>query len=265
LFRLSADRVLEELKYYQHHGIKEVRIVDDQFLASIKRAEDIAEKILQAGIKFDYNLATGIRADRCSRKFLEHFKRAGLYQAACGFEAGDQEALDSIKKDLDLEKSHEAMELFRKVGIEVVGFFMIGAPAETIHSMRRTFEFAKKLLPDFAKITICIPFPDTPLYNQYEKQGLIKKPERWDQYNIHQAAGVYTHPNPELTPEVLGEWYRRFYWEFYSNPQYVWQQIKKSVRNGSVGWKAATATKVFFPRFFTSPVEYSRKKYAAKF
>lgn len=259
---LSADRVVEELTYYQAYGIKEVRLVDDQFLASIKRAEDIAEKILRVGLRFDFNLAAGIRADRCSKKFLEHFKRAGLYQAACGFESGDQESLDSIQKDLDVEKSVEAMRMFREVGIEVIGFFMIGTPADTFSSMQRTFNFAKALRPDYAKVTICIPFPDTPLYAQYEKNGLIKKPERWDLYNIHQAAGVYTHPNPELTPEILDQWYRRFYWEFYSNPRYLWQQLKKSWREGSMGWKVATAAQVFFPKLFTSPVEYSRQKYA---
>ncbi len=255
----SADRVLAELVHYKAFGIKEVRIVDDQFLASVKRAEEIAEKVLAAGLKFDFNLAAGIRADRCSRRFLEHFKRAGLYQVACGFESGDQGALDSIKKDLDVEQSIEAMEMFRAVGIEVVGFFMIGTPGETFRSMRATFEFAKRLMPDYAKVTVCMPFPDTPLFAEYERKGLIKKPERWDLYNVHRAADVYTHPNPELTPQVLKSWYNRFYWEFYSRPRYLARQFRNSFRDGSLGWKASTAARVFFPRlFYSNPIDELR-------
>lgn len=259
----SADRVVEELKYYHAYGIKEVRIIDDQFLASIKRAEDIAEKILQTGLRFDFNLAAGIRADRCSRKFLEHFKRAGLYQAAAGFESGDQESLDSIKKNLDLEKSLESMRMFKEVGIEVAGFFMIGTPGDTLRSMQKTIDFSKMLMPDFGKVTICIPFPDTPLYAQYDRLGLIKKPERWDLYNIHRATDVYTHPNPELTPEVLDRYYRKFYRDFYSNPRYMAWQMRKSWQEGSIGWKAAVAARTFFPGAFkNSPIDSMRAHYA---
>jgi anaerobic magnesium-protoporphyrin IX monomethyl ester cyclase len=249
---LSADRVVEELRYYSDHGIKEVRFNDDQFLASVPRAEEIAEKVLQSGLRFDFNLAAGIRADKCSRKFLEHFKRAGLYQAAAGFESGDQESLDSIKKNLNLERSIEAMAMFREVGIEVIGFFMIGTPADTFRSMQATIDFAKRLMPDYGKVTICIPFPDTPLYHEYDQQGLINKPERWDLYNIHRAADVYTHPNPKLTPEVLNAWYRKFYREFYSNPRYIAKQVSRSWRNGSFAWKAELAVRTFIPSAFRS-------------
>jgi anaerobic magnesium-protoporphyrin IX monomethyl ester cyclase len=258
---LSPDRVIEEMKYYRDRGIREIRITDDQFLTDVRRGEIIAEKMLSAGLRFDINLGNGVRADRCTKKFLELFKRAGLYQAGAGFESGDQDTLDSMRKSLNMEKSLSVMELFRETGIEVVGFFIFGAEKETLASMQKTIDFAKALLPDYAKVTIYTPFPDTQAYARWKRRGLIVS-ERWDHYNIHKAAGVYRHPNPELTPAVLMEWYGKFYQDFYSNPAYIERQLIKSIRDGSIVWKIPTALRTFFPGFFqTSPMDNVRANY----
>lgn len=258
----SPERSVTEMEYYQKRGIKELRINDDQFLASLIRGKQIGELMNKKGLHFDINFGNGVRADRCDREFLELFKRVGLYQVGAGFESGDQESLDSIKKSLGLQQSVEVMKLFKEMRIEVVGFFMIGTPGDTIASMEKTCKFAKLLMPDYAKVTVCIPFPDTPLYKEYNKKGLIKKPQRWDLYNIHKAVGVYDHPNPKLTPEVLMWWYRKFYRDFYSNPEYIKKQLVNSIRDGSFGWKSITALRTFFPRIFkTSPLDNIKAEY----
>ncbi len=259
---LSPDRVIEEMKYYRDYGIKELRITDDQFLTNVRRGEIIAEKMLSAGLHFDINLGNGVRADRCTKKFLELFKRAGLYQAGAGFESGDQDTLDSMRKSLDIDKSLSVMELFREVGIEIVGFFIFGAEKETLASMQKTINFAKALLPDYAKVTVYTPFPDTQAYARWKRRGLIVS-ERWDNYNIHKAAGVYRHPNPELTPNVLTEWYKKFYRDYYSNPAYIKRQFVKSIKDRSIFWKIPTALRTFFPRIFkTSPLDNVKAKYS---
>lgn len=258
----SPERAVAEMIYYYQHGIKELRINDDQFLASLKRGKQIGELMNKAGIHFDINFGNGVRADRCDKEFLQLFKRVGLYQVGAGFESGDQESLDSINKSLGIQQSIEVMCLFREMEIEVVGFFMIGTPADTLASMEKTCKFAQLLMPDYAKVTVCIPFPDTPLYEEYAAQGLIKTPQRWDLYNIHKAVGVYTHPNPELTPETLMRWYKKFYNDFYGNPEYIERQLVKSIRDGSIVWKIPTAARTFFPdTFVTSPLDNIKANY----
>lgn len=258
---MHPDRVIEELVYYKKFGIRELRITDDQFLTHVRRGEIIAEKMLSVGLHFDINLGNGIRADRCTEKFLQLFKRAGLYQAGAGFESGDQATLDSMSKALDMNKSLEIMELFRKVGIEVVGFFIFGAEGETLESMQKTIDFAKALAPDYAKVTVYTPFPDTQAYARWKRKGYIIS-ERWDHYNIHKAAGVYHHPNPDLTPEVFSQWYTKFYNEFYGDPRYIERQLTKSIKDGSIIWKIPTAARTFFPNtFVTSPMDNVKANY----
>lgn len=239
----SPDYVVEMYNYLVNRcGVNELRVIDDQYLTHVKRGKAISEKMLQRGIVVPWNMANGVRADRVDREFLDLAKRTGCYQCGAGFEAGDQVSLDSIQKSLNIEKSYECMPLIKEAGIEVVGFFMIATPADTPASMQKTINFAKKLMPDFAKVTICIPFPDTALFAQYEQQGLILS-RKWDDYNIHKAVGVYRHPNG-LTSETITSYYWKFYREFYANSDYLEWFIPKSIADGSAVWRAQTASKL---------------------
>jgi len=247
---ISPERVIETMKYFKSRGIKEIRITDNQFLANASRGKEIVREMIRANLGFAGNLGNGVRADRCDAEFIDLAKRAGFYQIGVGFEAGDQESLDSINKRLDLEASFRCAELIKKAGIELVGFFMIGTPADTRKTMQKTINFAKKIMPDLAKVTICIPFPDTKLFALYNSAGLITS-RKWDDYNIHRSARVFRHPNPDLTPDVLTEYYEKFYREFYLNPGYLLWAGLKSIRDGSVFRKAYYGVKTFFPRLIS--------------
>ncbi|MBI2062875.1 MAG: radical SAM protein [Candidatus Yanofskybacteria bacterium] len=265
----SPDKVIELMKYFKFRNIKELRITDDQYLTNVKRGKIIHQKMLEHGLHFAINLGNGVRADRIDREFLDLATRTGLYSLGAGFESGDQDALDSIQKSLSLDKSIECMKLLKEFNVETIGFFMIGAPKDTPRSMQKTIDFAKKLRPDFAKATIFTPFPDTRAFKDWKRAGLILS-ERWDLYNIHRAEGMFRHPNPELTPEVLRAWYNKFYREFYSplhNPGYAFWKIKKSIGDGSFLRNVGYAAKTFFPRLFpASPLDNIRAgmKEAAK-
>jgi anaerobic magnesium-protoporphyrin IX monomethyl ester cyclase len=243
----SPDYTVAMFEYMTAHcGVRELRIIDDQFLINIKRGKMIAEKMLQKGLIVPWNMANGVRADRVDKEFIDLAARSGCYQIGAGYESGDQAALDSLQKSLNIEKSLECIQMIKEAGIETVGFFMIGAKADTLESMEKTIDFAKKLMPDFAKVTVCIPFPDTKLFTEYDQQGLILS-RKWDDYNIHKAVGVFRHPNG-LTPEILTHYYWKFYREFYGNADYLEWFIPKSFADGSVLWKAKAATKLIFAK-----------------
>lgn len=243
---MSPGYVIELFKFLIYHGVKEFRIIDDQFLTNVKRGKAIVSAMLDAGIKIPWNMANGVRADRVDEEFLEMAARTGCYQIGAGYESGDQAALDSIQKSLDIDKSATCMAMIKKYGIETVGFFMIATPADTEASMQKTINFAKKLMPDFAKVTVCIPFPDTRLYADYERRGLILS-KKWDDYNIHKAIGVYKHPNG-LTPEIIDKYYWKFYREFYFNPRWVWWKGLKSLRDGTLLRNMNLGRKVFLAK-----------------
>lgn len=244
----SVDYVIGEIEHCLKMGIQELRFVDDQFTTDMDRAKLICEKIIQRGLKFPWNLAAGLRVDRVDEEFLRLAKRSGLYQTAFGFESGDQASLNSIDKGITVEQSLRAMQLVKRVGgIETVGFFMFGLPADTEESLKKTLNFALKLMPDMAKVTITIPFPGTELYNQYEKAGLIKSRD-WAKYMLHGGGDIYTHPN--LSHETLEKYYDLFYHRFYLNPKYLIRRLIKSVCSGTIIDDVEAGLGTFFPNLF---------------
>ena len=246
----SVDYVIKEIEYCLNMGIQELRFVDDQFTTDMDRAKQICEAIIKRGLKFPWNLAAGLRVDRVDEEFLRLAKKAGLYQTAFGFESGDQASLDSINKGITIEQSIKAMELVKKVGgIETVGFFMFGLPADTEETLKKTLKFALKLMPDMAKVTITMPFPGTKLYEQYEQAGLIKSRD-WSKYLLHGGGDIYTHPN--LSHETMEKYYDLFYRQFYLNPRYLARRLVKSLISGTIIEDARAGLRTFFPQTFKS-------------
>ncbi|MDO8125628.1 MAG: radical SAM protein [Candidatus Brocadiales bacterium] len=248
LFRKkSPDRVLDEIKYMLKMGAGEIRIIDDQFATDINRAKIICEKIIQAGLKFPWNLGNGVRVDRVDEEFLTLAKRAGCYQVGIGFESGDQASLDGINKGIKIEEGIRCMELIRKVGLESVGFFMLGLPDDTEESLKKTVDFALRLMPDYAKVTITIPFPGTAMFEDYERRGLIKSRD-WTQYNLHRAGEIYRHPH--LSYATMKRYYDAFYWKYYFNPRFLTRRIVKSFSAGTVMLDVYYGLQTFFPTLF---------------
>lgn len=246
----SVDYVIDEIKHCLKIGIQELRFVDDEFTTDINRAKAICEAIIKNNLKFPWNLAAGLRVNRLDEDFLRLAKKAGLYQTALGFESGDQNSLNSIKKGIVVEQSIKAMEILKKVGgIETVGFFMFGLPADTEESLKKTTDLALKLMPDYAKVTITMPFPGTDLYRQYEAAGLIKSRD-WTKYLLHEGGAIYKHPN--LSHEIMKKYYDDFYRRFYLNPRYLAKRLWFGIRNGTIWADAVAGLQTFFPNVFKS-------------
>lgn len=233
LFRpKEPERVIEEIKYFLKSGIKGIRIADDKFTVDINRARKICELILKEKLKFPWTLAAGIRVDNRGKEFEEFLrlaKKAGCYEAGIGFESGDQESLNSIDKGITLEQSIKCMEIVKRVGMESVGFFIFGLPTDTEESLKKTMDFAVRLNPDLAKVTIAMPFPGTRLFEQYEKEGRIKTRD-WSKYNLHKIADVYEHPH--LSSEILDKYYYLFYRKFYFRLSFLARRVIRGLLNG---------------------------------
>lgn len=240
----SPERVLAEIRYFMKSGAGELRVIDDQFATDIKRAKEICRMILRENIKIPWNLANGVRVDRVDQEFLDLAKRAGCYQVGIGFESGDQKSLDSIDKGIKLEQSAKCMEMVRKSGLESVGFFILGLPVDTEESLRRTINFAVKMMPTFAKATVALPLPGTRLFNQYDQEGRIKTRD-WSKYNFHKVGDVYEHPL--LSQEVLKKYYNLFYRSFYFNPRFLKMRLAKSLADHTFWRDVYYGAKTFLP------------------
>lgn len=231
----SVKRVVDEMEHVLDSGFREIHIMDDGFTTDMKRADEICGEIKKRGLDFPWNLTNGIRVDRVSEPLLCKMKSAGCYRASVGVESGDQKILDRINKGTNIGQIRAAFRMFKSAGMETLGFFMIALPGDTEETMRKTIDFAKELQPDIAKVSITVPFPGTPLYNEWDKAGLIKTKE-WSKYGYHDPRGIYRHPN--LDWDTIYRYQQKFFREVYLNPKYLARRFARDIRTGELLYDA---------------------------
>jgi len=230
----SPERVVDEIVYQQRKfGIKEIAFYDDVFTLNKKRAYAIADEIIKRGLKICWTCET--RVNLVDKELLRHIKQAGCYSIAYGIESASPEILNTLNKDITLEQVEESVRLSQEVGLQTIGYFMLGSPGETPETIRQTIEFAKKLKLDFAQFTVTTPFPGTKLYELYS-DGKKGDNIPWESF-VYDVAGRQVTPVFEsslLNRSDLQYWIRQAYKRFYLRPSYLWQRIRHTTSIGDL-------------------------------
>ena len=132
-------------------------------------------------------------------------------------ESGSPPILKKINKDTTLEQAVHAFKLCKEEGIQTACSFMLGIPGETANDMKATFNFAKKLDPDWCRFNIFIAVPGSSLYEEIMQNGLYDRVEDFVAY-------VKTE---DFNYESLLEVQRRFHMSFNRSPKRILRKIRR--------------------------------------
>jgi len=238
----SVSRVVDEFTHLAASGFGEVHVWEDMFSTDLQRAKDICDEIVRRRLDICWQIDCGVRVDSVDEELFDKLRDAGCYKVAFGYESGNQQILDRMKKGITLEDSIRATEMAKRAGLETIGFFMLGLPGETEQTMQETIDFAIRLDPDYAKTTLLTLYPGTEIYEEWKAEGRILS-EDWDRYNDHTPSRVYEHPT--LDWETLDRYYNLFYRRFYLRPGYIARRLRSSLRKGELLSDAWVALKTF--------------------
>jgi anaerobic magnesium-protoporphyrin IX monomethyl ester cyclase len=211
----SVESVVDEWRWLvREQGAAEVGVLDDSFNIDRQRVLDICRRLVDEGLDHvPWIMINGIRANLADEEVLGAMKHAGCIRAAFGVESGNQDILDSVvDKHLTLDQVRQAFKAARAVGMETIGFFIIGLPGETEATMNDTIRFACELDPVVANFSIATPFPGTQMHETVKEQGRILA-ETWDDYVFFEGKARFEMPGlpAELVERKWKEAYRRFY------------------------------------------------------
>jgi anaerobic magnesium-protoporphyrin IX monomethyl ester cyclase len=211
----TVDSVVAEWRWLvQEQGAAEIGVLDDSFNIDRQRVLDICARLVTEGLnKVPWIMINGIRANIADEEVLGAMKGAGCIRAAFGVESGNQEILNSVvDKHLTLDQVRAAFQAARAVGMETIGFFIIGMPGETEATMDDTIRFACELDPVVANFSIATPFPGTEMYETVKTGGKILA-ETWDDFVFFEGKARFEMPGmpAELVERKWKEAYRRFY------------------------------------------------------
>ncbi len=231
----SPENIIEEFKLLKSQGYKAVNVQDDQFVWGEERTIKICE-----GIK-DLDMVWGCsaRSDHLTEPVVKAMAAAHCKFIDLGVESFNQEILDYVKKDIDVKKNEEAINLVKKYGVSAKINIMFGAsPLETMATIQRNREEVKRLKVDQVMYNIANPFPGTEFYK-------IAKESKLFVYGDYKPVNVAKEANiayPHLGKAELENAVRRANFEFFLTPRFILKNIR---RLGSLDSVKAMFRKLF--------------------
>ena len=155
------------------------------------------------------------------RKIVELAAESGLCSIAAGLEsisgAGQKQSgawrkLHFTSPDtFDVDKMRENIRIIQELGIEIMGFFVIGWDEDTPETYRRTLDFCNEMQIIPFILTLA-PMPGSPIYDEYLEQDRIFTELSWDDYGGDSV--VFKHPTMDpqemldMNTKVLQEGFR---------------------------------------------------------
>jgi len=220
----SAPRVLEELEEcYHKFGVREFQFYDGNFVTNQKRVKEICQGMRERGLDMLWTVEA--RADMVNKELLIEMKKAGCYRIQYGIETGNQHIMDAIKKMETKEQIMEAVNTTKKVGISVLGFFMLGLPHETEKTMEETVQFMLSMPIDYASIALTRSYPNTEMYENWMKES------KWDFYKDYTlgkipADSVIPLYKTDLSIARVQEKVNEAYFRFFFRPKQALRVLK---------------------------------------
>lgn len=184
----SIDNIVEEIKQViDKYGVRHFEFFDDMFPGTKARLNEFCEKTDGLDLVFRCNA----RADITDFNYYSMLKRAGCNMLYFGIESGVQEILDLMKKGTTVEKNLQVIKTAQNAGLRVGGYFILGFPGETPHTIEKTLEFIDKSELDQAQFYMFIPLPGSEVYNDIDKYGARLLTADYSEF--YHVAGVDGH------------------------------------------------------------------------
>ena len=202
----AVGREMEEAKAIFGDKVREYMFDDDTFTIDRHRAIAISEHMKRLKLTWSCNARANLDYDT-----LKQLRDNGLRLLLVGFESGNQEILNGIKKGIKLEVAREFMQNCHKLGITVHGTFIIGLPVETRETVEETIRFACELSPHTIQVSIAAPYPGTELYEQAKANGWFTDNALIANSGIQTSTLQYPDLSSADIENAVEQMYRRFY------------------------------------------------------
>ncbi len=219
LRKRSPDSILKELVHLvDKYSINAFMFEDSTFIVDHKWVTEICRRMIEKGL--DLKWCCNVRADLLTEELVDTMVAAGLSKVNMGVESASQRVLDDIyRKDITVEGVKRALRMCRSRGLFVQGYFMLGAPGETVDEMKKTIAFAAREPFDDALFDITTPFPHTGLWEM--SKDLIDA-----DYSDFDCFHKSVYRLDDITPEQIEKMKRNAFWRFYAHPARILRTLR---------------------------------------
>lgn len=213
-----VGRELEVAKSLFGDRVREYMFDDDTFTIDKQRAIAISHHLKRLGMTWSCNARANLDYDT-----LKALRDNGLRLLLVGFESGNQEILDNIRKGVKLDVARQFMKHCHDLGIMVHGTFIIGLPIETPETIEETIRFACEINPHTIQVSIAAPYPGTALYQQALDNGWFADDALVADSGIQTSTLRY----PNLTSAAIEDAVEQMYRRYYFRPRVIWPIVQE--------------------------------------
>ena len=234
----SVGHVIDEIRFAKScfPQVQEFFFDDDTFTDDRPRAEAIAQELGRLGVTWSCNAKANV-----PRRTLEIMRDNGLRLLLVGYETGNQQSLNNIKKGMRIDIARRFTKDCHELGITIHGTFILGLPGETRETIEETIRFAAEIDPHTIQVSLAAPYPGTELYRQAVTEGWLDlaHAELIDDNGVQIAPLHYPHLSHTEIFRSLETFYRRFYFrrrkiasltlEMVKSPQMLRRRLREGV------------------------------------
>lgn len=226
-----AAEVDKGLAYWPQ--LREFFFDDDTLTDLIPHVEGIAKRIGPKLAARDMTWSCNAKGN-VPRETLKVLKENRMRLMTVGFESGNQQILNNIKKGMTVSRYRQFAEDCHELGLKMHGCFIIGLPGETAETIRETMRFAKEIDPHTIQVSVTAPYPGTFLYEQAQQEGWLRDDS--GELLMDEGFQVTSLSYPHLSHEEMFDAVEEFYRKFFFRPRKIagmlgemfsdWNQMK---------------------------------------
>ena len=217
----SAKSVFEEIsECVNKYKIFDFFFKSDTFTINKNWVIELCDLIIQSDLKGKINWVANSRVNTIDEEMLLKMKAAGCTVIALGLESGSDESLKLMKKGTTVEQNRKAVQIIKKAGLKIFGFYLIGFPWETKEHLNQTKKLMFELNTDFIELSIATPFKGSELYSiVFENENEGEKVLGKDSFKYSTCGTKY------LTAQELEQFRKDVILRYHLRPSYILQKL----------------------------------------
>ena len=209
--RRDPDAVADEVATLAQRGVDHVNFIDDTFTWDADWVHRLCAAFVARGLPRAVGWQCLTRVDRVDAALLATMRSAGCTRVEFGIECGTREGLRALHKHVSRDQLIDAFEGARRVGLETMALAMVNAPGEGAEAHRATWRLVRRLDPDQLQVSVCTPYPGTPLYEQALAEGRLRTDD-WSRFRFLREAIFDNGVLSEAEALAAQRWLQRRFW-----------------------------------------------------
>jgi hypothetical protein len=122
-----------------HTGITDIEFTDSTFNIPLNHAKAVLRAVIAKGLNLNLN-TMGLNPGSVDEELVDLMKQAGFKEVDLGIESCSNTTLRSLGKNFRKDDVLKTAALFHTNGIPLKWFILIGAPDETLDTIKETFQ-----------------------------------------------------------------------------------------------------------------------------